>query len=74
MIKTPALLIVTTDDFPVGAVASRECTKLVRAAVPGHGRHFYGGRHYAGHHVVFKKWQVAKSLRTQRAINEVFPA
>lgn len=66
MIHTPSLLIVTADAFPLSANADTSCGALVKAA--GCGKHLYGGKHYGGHHVVFRKWEVAKSLRAHKAI------
>lgn len=64
---TPALVIVTADDFPVFTAVSKACDLLVQDA--GMGEHRYGGKHYHGHHVVFKKWELAKTLKAQQALN-----
>lgn len=70
MKTTPALLIVTADDFPVGSVASAACDKLVADA--GTGRHQYGGPHYPGHHVVFDKRRLKKSQRATEALVNLY--
>lgn len=67
MKHTSALLIVTSDDFPISTNADMACEKLVKDARTG--EHRYGGKHYTGHHVVMRKWMVAKSLPAQKAIN-----
>lgn len=66
MKTTPALLIVTADDFTVTENADLACDRLIQSA--GIGEHRYGGKHYPGHHVVFKKWQVGKSWLATRAL------
>lgn len=72
MITTPSLIIVTADDFPAFANADRCCEQLIADA--GAGDHRYGGKHYSGHHVVFKKWWFSKGsivhrLKLHNAIN-----
>lgn len=64
MITTPSLIIVTADDFPIFANAHQRCEQLIADA--GAGKHLYGGKHYRGHHVVFKKRWFSKGCEARR--------
>lgn len=63
---TKKFIIVTADDFKSNDNANKKCGELIEKI--GFGQHLYGGKYYFGHHVIFEKRQVKKTLKAAKEL------